>query len=53
VCSVGISVDRDSTRALVSLAQRKGKEKKGEKVAFVGIELTPSAIRAVVLSQLD
>ncbi len=28
-------------------------ERKGEKVAFVGVELTPSAIRAVVLSQLD
>ncbi len=38
--------------------ERKGKEniyveRKGEKVAFVGVEPTPSAIRAVVLSQLD
>jgi len=28
-------------------------ERNGEKVAFVGVEPTPSAIWAVVLSQLD
>ncbi len=33
--------------------ERKGKEQNGEKVAFVGVEPTPSAIRADVLSQLD
>ncbi len=33
--------------------ERKGKEKNGEKVAFVGVASTPSAIRADVLSQLD
>ncbi len=38
--------------------KRKGKEtiyveRNEEKVAFVGVEPTPSAIRAVVLSQLD
>ncbi len=32
---------------------RKGKEKNGEKVACVGVEPAPSAIWAVVLSQLD
>ncbi len=32
---------------------RKGKEKKGVKVAFVGVEPTPAAILADVLSQLD
>jgi len=34
----------------VSLARRKGKEKNGEKVAFVGVEPTTSAILVVVLS---
>ncbi len=33
--------------------ERKGKEQNGEKVACVGVEPTPSAIRADVLSQLD
>ncbi len=38
--------------------ERKGKEniyveRKGEKVAFMGVEPTPSAIRADVLNQLD
>ena len=33
--------------------ERKGKEQNGEKVAFVGVEPTPSAIRADVRSQLD
>jgi len=31
---------------------RKGKEKNREKMAFVGVEPTPSAIRAHALSQL-
>ncbi len=33
--------------------ERKGKEKNGEKLAFMGVEPTPSAIRADVLSQLQ
>ncbi len=33
--------------------ERKGKKRKGEKVTFVGLEPTPSAIRADVLIQLD
>ena len=33
--------------------ERKGKQQNGEKVVFVGVEPTPSAIRADVLSQLD
>ncbi len=34
--------------------ERKGKENQnGEKVTFVGLEPTPSAIQADVLSQLD
>ncbi len=38
--------------------ERKGKEniyveRKGEQVAFMGVEPTPSAIRADVLNQLD
>ncbi len=41
-------------RVLLDWPGGKGrKEKNGEKVAFVGVEPTPSAIRAVVLSQLD
>jgi len=35
------------------LAWLGGKEKNEEKVAFVEVEPTPSAIRAVALSQLD
>ncbi len=43
--------------AYVSHGESKGKEniyveRNGEKVAFVGVETTPSAIRAVFLSQL-
>ncbi len=42
----------------VSHGESKGKEyiyveRNGEKVAFAGVKPTPSAIRAVVLSQLD
>ncbi len=42
----------------VSHGESKGKEniyveRNGEKVGYVGVEHTPSAIRAVVLSQLD
>ena len=46
------------TYILLALVRRRGKERKrkeqnGEKVVFMGVEPTPSAIRADVLSQLD
>jgi hypothetical protein len=52
---VGESYTVCATRLLAWLRRngRKGKEKNGEKMAVVGVEPTPSAIRAVVISQLD